>query len=202
MNCAQFDWFVADVAGARADLGAEARLHLTQCDSCQQRMRAERRLTAGLRDIAQELRNTSAPVAVEQRLLSALAARTPLVNVAPIKTATSWPRIRHAMTRFAIAACVVMSMTAIVVRSGHVPNPQVTAHVNSFHYPTVATPFYPVYAPRSGLAAVRGVVRVSVPRATLAVFGLPYDPRRARDPITADLLIANSGVVTAVRFVQ
>ncbi len=50
--------------------------------------------------------------------------------------------------------------------------------------------------------AARNVVRVRVPRTTLAVFGLPYNPRRAGDPIIADLVVDNGGMVTAVRFVQ
>lgn len=69
-------------------------------------------------------------------------------------------------------------------------------------HPEIATPFYPVYMPGAALAGARGLVRVRVPRATLAVFGLPYNPRRATDPITADLVVDNGGVVTALRFVQ
>ncbi len=69
-------------------------------------------------------------------------------------------------------------------------------------HPEVATPFYPVYMSGAAVAGARGVVRVRVPRATLAVFGLPYNPRRATDPISADLVVDNGGMVTALRFVQ
>ncbi|MGE0862017.1 MAG: anti-sigma factor, partial [Gammaproteobacteria bacterium] len=65
MNCAQFDWLVADIAAGRIEAGAEVRAHLARCDRCRAHLQAERRLTAALRDVAAELAPLSAPPAVE-----------------------------------------------------------------------------------------------------------------------------------------
>ena len=46
------------------------------------------------------------------------------------------------------------------------------------------------------------VVRMEVPRATLTLFGLPMDARRASVPIQADVLFGEDGMAHAVRFVS
>jgi hypothetical protein len=46
------------------------------------------------------------------------------------------------------------------------------------------------------------VVSATVPRATLAEFGLPVSPLRAAEPIDAEFLVGANGGVLAVRFVD
>jgi len=46
------------------------------------------------------------------------------------------------------------------------------------------------------------VVAATVPRATLAEFGLPVSPMRAAEPINAEFLVGANGGVLAVRFVD
>lgn len=46
------------------------------------------------------------------------------------------------------------------------------------------------------------VVRVRMPRATLASFGLPVNAERANELIKADILIGDDGLARAIRFVQ
>jgi len=61
-------------------------------------------------------------------------------------------------------------------------------------------------ADRAGAAAAAGaeaaawVVTTEVPQQRLAELGLPYDPGHAAEPVRAELLVAGSGEVLAVRF--
>lgn len=75
--------------------------------------------------------------------------------------------------------------------------------VTSIEDGRVATPFLAL-APFADIDPVmRGdVVRTTVPRATLAEFGLPVSPMRAAEPIDADFLVGADGGVLAVRFVD
>jgi len=65
----------------------------------------------------------------------------------------------------------------------------------------VATGFLPLDAapmPLDGGA----VIRMEVPRPTLALFGLPVDARRVSVPVQADVLFGEDGMAHAVRFVS
>lgn len=204
MNCAQFEWRVVDIAAGRVDAGAEARAHLARCERCRARLNAERRLTAGLRDLGASLAGVSAPPSVEQALLARLRTQrlAAAASVLPHRKPRPWRRWQRLLSSSAVAASVLALLGAVLssaVRDGANLASTPVAHVS---HPEVATPFYPVYMTGAAVAGARGVVRVRVPRATLAVFGLPYNPRRATDPISADLVVDNGGVVTALRFVQ
>ena len=111
-------------------------------------------------------------------------------------------------TAGSVGAALALVTAVVVLRVPHFAAPAAVAtlaepapatRIKAVH-PLVATPFYRVR--NNANAGTRGVVRVRVPRATLAVFGLPYNPRRAADPITADLIVDSTGMVAALRFVQ
>lgn len=204
MNCAQFEWLVVDIAAGRIDTGADGRAHLARCERCRTRLQAERRLTAGLRDLGVTLSSLSAPPRVEQALLARLRASHPS-PVVQLDTRRA-PRMRSRWSRWLSSSAVAASVLGLLgmvlvhaIRDGAALAP---APLAALSHPEIATPFYPVYMTAAAVAGARGVVRVRVPRSTLAVFGLPYNPRRATDPITADLVVDNGGMVTALRFVQ
>jgi hypothetical protein len=46
------------------------------------------------------------------------------------------------------------------------------------------------------------VVRVELPRATLASFGLPVNAQRINEPVKADVVVGNDGIARAIRFVR
>jgi hypothetical protein len=46
------------------------------------------------------------------------------------------------------------------------------------------------------------LIRVEMPRSTLASFGLPINPERANVPVKADVLLAEDGSARAIRFVR
>jgi hypothetical protein len=66
-----------------------------------------------------------------------------------------------------------------------------------------ATPFLALAAFEDFPAGVRSeVVAATLPRATLAEFGLPVSPMRAAELIDAEFLVGPNGSVLAVRFVD
>jgi hypothetical protein len=214
MNCTQFEHLVTDVAADRIDAGAEARAHLAWCAACRERLLAERRLTAKLRDLTGELAALAAPAALESQLLARVAARAARLR-APRRARSaaadsSWRRrwLRLVTTAGSVSTALALVTAIVVLRLPYFAAPAaVTTLAQSAPAtgvkgarPLVATPFYRVRS--NALAGTRGVLRVRVPRATLAVFGLPYNPRRAADPITADLIVDSAGMVAALRFVQ
>ena len=69
--------------------------------------------------------------------------------------------------------------------------------------PEVATDFLPLTF-GSGLPPLESgqVVRVKVPRSALASFGLPINLERANEPVKADVLLGDDGLMRAIRFVR
>jgi hypothetical protein len=65
----------------------------------------------------------------------------------------------------------------------------------------VTTGFLPLDPEGSSAPASGEVIRVEMPRSTLALFGLPFNTRRASVPVQADVLLGEDGMAHAVRFV-
>jgi hypothetical protein len=67
----------------------------------------------------------------------------------------------------------------------------------------MTTRFYPLrWADAAGEEVQGPVVRVAMPRAVLASFGLPMDQERAREPVQADVVLDDTGMARAIRFVR
>jgi hypothetical protein len=67
----------------------------------------------------------------------------------------------------------------------------------------IATEFLPLgYGNALNLQDGGQIVRVEVPRSTLAKFGLPVNMNRATERVKADLLVGVDGSARAIRFVQ
>ncbi|MFN0169920.1 MAG: hypothetical protein ACKV22_26150 [Bryobacteraceae bacterium] len=65
----------------------------------------------------------------------------------------------------------------------------------------VTTEFIPVNG--GALPFDRGrLMRVRLPRSAMSSFGLPFDEDRAQQPVKADVLVGEDGMLRAVRFVQ
>jgi len=65
----------------------------------------------------------------------------------------------------------------------------------------VTTDFLPLDPAASSAPASGEVIRVAMPRSALALFGLPFNARRASVPVQADVLLGEDGMADAVRFV-
>ena len=75
--------------------------------------------------------------------------------------------------------------------------------INSNHASEVATEFMPVgYWNAAALQDGGQIVRVELPRATLASFGLPVNMDRYNEKVKADVLLGVDGMAHAIRFVQ
>ncbi len=73
----------------------------------------------------------------------------------------------------------------------------------AYFEPEVATEFIPFMAV-GGISPEeqQQLVRVKLPRSALETFGLPVNRERARDPVQADVLLGEDGMVRAIRFVR
>jgi hypothetical protein len=73
----------------------------------------------------------------------------------------------------------------------------------AYFEPEVATEFIPFMAVGGTFPEEQQqLVRVKLPRSALETFGLPVNRERVRDPVQADMLIGEDGLVRAIRFVH
>jgi len=67
----------------------------------------------------------------------------------------------------------------------------------------VMTDFYPIgYTNTPNLQEGGQLLRVELPRAAVARFGLPVNMDRAGQRVKADVLVGSDGLAQAIRFVQ
>lgn len=79
------------------------------------------------------------------------------------------------------------------------PRSEVANHVNR----EIATDFMPLgYLNPAALQDGGQIVRVELPRSTLANFGLPVNMDRYNEKVKADVLLGVDGLARAIRFVQ
>jgi hypothetical protein len=209
MNCAQFEPQIIDLAAGRGETCTRLRSHLLSCKSCSARLFSERQLTHVLHELKANVRAIAIPASIEASLLAQFSARSHPSVLPNDPAPRKFRKIAQWASSVAIAATVVVCLTMVVSQSLRMP-PTVSPIGVAESKRTLSappklettTPFYRIYAGGARIAGANGLVRVQVPRATLAVFGLPFDPRRANAPIMADLLVDNVGMVTAMRFVQ
>ena len=73
----------------------------------------------------------------------------------------------------------------------------------AYFEPEVATEFIPFMAVGGMFPEEQQqLVRVKLPRSALETFGLPVNREKVRDPVQADMLIGEDGLVRAIRFVH
>jgi hypothetical protein len=98
-----------------------------------------------------------------------------------------------------IAASILLLMTAALLRVAPKPAPA-AARTPGLER---TTPFLPM-AGRELLAPMEygHVIRVRLPRSTMASFGLPVNEARAGEMVSADVLLGEDGLARAVRFIQ
>jgi hypothetical protein len=67
----------------------------------------------------------------------------------------------------------------------------------------IATRYYPLrYVDDAAELDSGAVVRMQVPRTLLVSFGLPIDEDRASEPVQADVVLDETGLARAIRFVR
>jgi hypothetical protein len=111
MNCDALAEIILDMArGAAVPEAARlgVRRHMEACASCAAEYGRQRELTTALQGLAAEAQDWSAPAAMEQRLLSAFAARQG--RALPVRTGAVMLRWRYAL---ATAAVVILAVWGI-----------------------------------------------------------------------------------------
>lgn len=203
--------------------------HALNCSQCAARLAREREVVQALDALAESTRDRGTPDHVEAALVRAFAERRvqfPARRMSPwwlafaatgallaIVAASAWLRPgRVVPTPARRVEAPVASAAPEPVRA--LPHRAVARHVVRKPSPgkaaarpqpleqEVATPFYPLQHPdREGEFGRGPIVRVQVPRTMLASFGLPIDPDRAPEPIQADVVLDDTGMACAIRFI-
>jgi hypothetical protein len=107
-------------------------------------------------------------------------------------------RSRAGMAGAAIAAAILLAVSLAVLRPGRPPVAPPAAAARP-----VYTEFIPVaYGEPFRLNEGGRIVRVRMPRTTLASFGLPVNENRVAERIQADVLLGEDNLVRAIRFEQ
>lgn len=206
-----------------------ADAHALNCSRCAARLARERGVVKALDALADSTRDRGAPERVEAALVRAFAERRedrPARRIAPLRLAfaaagallaivavSAWLRPGRVSPTPArrveapVASSAPQPVQALppqivarpVVRK---PEPRKMAVRRQAREREVTTQFYPLeYPDREGAFDSGPVVRVRVPRTMLAPFGLPIDPDRASEPVQADVVLDDTGMARAIRFV-
>ena len=151
--------------------------------------------------------------ALRARLFSAAPAAERLAPVAVARPARRAPTLAErwaAWCAWPVSVAAAMGLCSWMVLTNPAVAPdrtemQAAAGADSVGPPSAetATPFLALAAFDDFPAGMRSeVVAATLPRATLAGFGLPVSPMRAAEPIEAEFLVGPNGSVLAVRFVD
>lgn len=223
MKCAEFEAVVHDLARRELDPTVEsiARAHAEACPSCACRLAEAHGLARILRTASTEARQHEAPPELEARLLGAFrqesAARR---GSARVRKGLGW----RFVLGWAGAAAVAAALAFAVVSYGPGRRPSSSATrtrpVASAAVGSTATAaakatsaqttqaglnsgFVPVpYTGGFGPGESGVIVRVQVPRSSLAELGYPVDATQGSGMVQADMVIGEDGWPRAVRIVR
>jgi hypothetical protein len=176
MSCGEWEAILVEVARGRAVEAAwkdAALLHARNCPQCAGRLREEQEVTAALRELGAAGVAYETPSRVEAVLRSAF-------------------RERPAFSRVIWSAAVAAAALAIVMMTARPTPPQPETEGVEFYLLRYGNDF----------DAVSPVVRMNVPRAVLASYGLPIDPGMGGDTVSAEVVLASDGTARAIRFVR
>lgn len=175
----------------------------------------DRQLTAGLRDLAAAMESRQAPPSVERALLGRFRRR------AMRRAAIRWGSVAAAVALLLVgflsrrnpqaplAHAVLSPEPAAVVSPPAAARPEAPIKPVTRRAPARKAPpptpdreeqFFPLLY--SDAAESVQVVRVKLPRAALASFGVPLAEEPGQDKIQADVALGEDGIARAVRFVR
>lgn len=225
MNCGEFETIVGELArgrGPEESLRQVAMAHARDCAGCALRLVEERELAGKLGRFAASMAGRAAPSRVEAALLQAFDRHH---AVPPVRRRTfalsQWAFAAAAALVLVAAAAWLLRPRPVVAPPAVANRPVVTPAPVAMAPPPAAAPramprtkrphrheaavarFYPL-GPQDGLADIQGgtIVRIGMPRAALASFGLPLDPDNTQGRIEADVILDNdTGMARAIRFV-
>lgn len=230
MNCADYRGILSELSRrecveARAE--REALEHRRVCRACETYQRAEETVTLGLREWGAEpataspdvwnslseefeahnaLRRRHRPWRVAAAVLVASLAVTawlsrPLLAPAPPPPAAAW----KAPSAPALAVRAEAVAPAAQIAATKAPVRRIRTRPASRLEPVpeeIATEFLPVAPPSTWSTDEGRLLRVRLPHAALATYGLPVNPERMSESVRADVMVGADGTVRAIRFIQ
>jgi len=216
MDCAQFENVVHDIERPGTEgfaLRDLALAHAESCSHCAQLMTETESLDAGLRMIIAAAATQTAPPGVEAALMAEFRRRH------SIKTRR---RVQRQIAALGIAAAALLAVGSSLHHWSarrDTPPPEVASVRNAPASPAGATApnsaneldaddseyagsFTPLpYADDPSALEDGAVVRVEMPRAALASFGLPVAAMESDGTVRADLIVSADGTPQAIRLV-
>jgi hypothetical protein len=224
MKCGEFAAIVHDLASQREldpSLAAIAREHAQNCPSCGLRLAEAQNLAKLLQTASAEGRRLEAPPALETSLLNAFRRETAARGHAAGRGKFGW-RLAAAWAGAGVvlAACVLVVLVsrapdrgAPTAVRGSAAAPAATvvqaAANESAESPvpssqsSLTSGFVPVpYAGSLGPGGAAVIVRVRLPRSSLAELGYPVNEIPSQGTVQADLVLGEDGWPRAVRIVQ
>jgi hypothetical protein len=223
MDCTQFENIVHEIERPGTEgfaLGESALAHAESCSKCARLMTEAESLDAGLRAMMAAAAMQKAPPSVEALLMAELRRNRAAYlrsrvrrQVAALSTAAVallavglWPRHRAvqpigaAKTAELVQAPGSPGVPAISAAAGALAQ-DLTTEINAGDS-EYATSFVPLpYADDPSAIDDGAVVRVEMPRAALASFGLPVAAMESGGTVRADLIVSADGTPQAIRLV-
>lgn len=220
MKCAEFSKIVHELARSQGLTEAEAaiaRTHAESCPACASLLVEAEELAAILKSVSAGSRSLGAPESVESDLMAAFRASKPSMSEGSRRWKPRWRPVLGWATLGAVALLLVFavssripvrrstpvastavsSASAPVASAGRTVSGPATELRNAALQPTsgfVPVPFSGGFA--QGDSGV--IVRVRVPRASLAELGYPADEMQGQGMVQADLLVGEDGWPRAV----
>ena len=227
MNCAEFQEILHDLdrPGTTASSRDSALAHAESCSSCGRLLTEAEALDFGLRTMAMPSDSTKAPLRLEATLLSEFRKRHGYVGREAQQTA--W----YAAV-IGVAAVAMLVVGVMRVRIGVMPNnpsrdtrlvgkeaPNVAGSGSSIASGVNASPdndgLNGLASSDEGTGFVRlpyaddaasleggAVIRVTMPRSTLASWGLPISSVAGTERIPAELVVSADGMPQAIRLIS
>ncbi len=224
MDCAQFQEVLheLDRPGTEGDALCERALaHAECCSDCAALMTEVESLDFALRQAAADSSELQAPARLETLLVQEFRRE---------KSATASRGVRWQLAAFAVAAAVLLALgvtyhrhnlvtpggvnstrsaaqtsnnsVATTAADDNAPvgaNSALTATSDDVEYATAYMPLPYAYDPSELEGGA--VVRVVLPRAALASYGLPVEGMGVADQVTADVVVSQDGTPQAIRLV-
>jgi hypothetical protein len=224
LDCEEFENLVVDLdrPGTFGMVSRESALaHAETCSKCAQQLTESESLSFRLRTLASESTALVAPSRVEASLLREFRRE---------KALASQQRVRWQIAAMSVAAAVLLALGLWMYRRGggeknHAPSvvgngpttalatntpaaasnstePATDAAADAANAEDAAqfTPVPGAYDP--ALLDDGAVVRVEIPRAALASFGLPVEAMEGDGSVRADLIVSADGTPQAIRLVS
>lgn len=221
MKCSEFSKIVHDLArsqGLTRDEAAIARAHAETCPTCASRLAEAEELAAILKGVSAESRSLGAPESTESALMTAF-------RTSKAEESRHWkPRWRPVLGwASAVAVALLLGFATLgrtpvyrsspMAASNTLGSASTTASADSTASRSATVSQTAAVQPTSGFVPVpfagglaQGdsgvIVRVQVPRASLAELGYPVDEVQGQGMVQADLLVGEDGWPRAVRIVK